>query len=420
MNTPAVAQLVQTAAQLANAGRWNEAEQAWREVRRIDPNHPQALYSLGIHALQRGDAQGAHALLQQANSVAPRDPLILLTLAAARRDLQDLAGEREAIEATLALDPYYLPGLLSKGAWLERNGHPLGAAETYRNSLRVAPPEPHWPPALREQLAHAAEVVNRHAQTFHEHLRQRLADLQAQLPAKVAGRWREAASVMAGRSQPYRSECNQLYVPRLPAIPFFDPADFPWVPALQARTDAIRGELVTAMQQEGSKFVPYIGYRPGEPVNQWQELNHSMRWSTLHLWRGGIPVDENLARCPTTAAALREVEMADIGGLCPNAMFSVLAPRTRIPPHNGETNARVIVHLPLIVPEGCTYRVGFEETKWTVGDVLIFDDTLEHEARNDGDETRVVLIFDVWNPLLTAAERQMVSAMAAAAREFRG
>jgi aspartyl/asparaginyl beta-hydroxylase (cupin superfamily) len=99
-------------------------------------------------------------------------------------------------------------------------------------------------------------------------------------------------------------------------------------------------------------------------------------------------------------------------------MFSALAPRTRIPPHHGETNARIVVHLPLIVPPGCRYRVGFDECGWETGRILAFDDTLEHEARNDGDELRVVLIFDVWNPLLSLAERELVTAMTTAARLY--
>ena len=74
----------------------------------------------------------------------------------------------------------------------------------------------------------------------------------------------------------------------------------------------------------------------------------------------------------------------------------------------------------MIVPDGCRFRVGFEERRWKVGEVLLFDDTIEHEAFNDSDELRVVLIFDVWNPLLTAPEREMVRAMTMAAREFRG
>ena len=49
---------------------------------------------------------------------------------------------------------------------------------------------------------------------------------------------------------------------------------------------------------------------------------------------------------------------------------------------------------------------------------MIFDDTIEHEAYNDSDELRVVLIFDLWNPLLAPAEREVVRALAAAARTF--
>jgi aspartyl/asparaginyl beta-hydroxylase (cupin superfamily) len=99
-------------------------------------------------------------------------------------------------------------------------------------------------------------------------------------------------------------------------------------------------------------------------------------------------------------------------------MFSALAPHTQIPPHHGETNARIVVHLPLVVPEGCRYRVGFDECEWEVGKILAFDDTLEHEARNDSDQLRVVMIFDVWNPLLAAAERDLVKAMTLAARLY--
>ena len=110
--------------------------------------------------------------------------------------------------------------------------------------------------------------------------------------------------------------------------------------------------------------------------------------------------------------------MASIEGLCPNAMFSALAPRTEIPPHHGETNARLVVHLPLIVPKRCTYRVGYERREWKVGEILVFDDTIEHTARNDSDDLRVVLIFDVWNPLLSSEERAIVSEIALAARAF--
>ena len=55
-----------------------------------------------------------------------------------------------------------------------------------------------------------------------------------------------------------------------------------------------------------------------------------------------------------------------------------------------------------------------------MGEALIFDDSIEHEARNDSDELRVVLIFDVWNPLLSPGDRDMVKRLSAAKRQFQG
>ncbi len=101
-------------------------------------------------------------------------------------------------------------------------------------------------------------------------------------------------------------------------------------------------------------------------------------------------------------------------------MFSALAPRTHIPAHTGESNARLVVHLPLIVPEKCgTLRVGFEEREWKVGEALIFDDSIEHEAWNNSDELRVVLLFDIWHPALSLKDREMVNALVAVESEFR-
>src|SRR5687768_9209074 len=150
-----VGELVQTAGQLANAGRLDEAERVWNEVRRLEPRHPKALFSLGIHALQRQDFPAAVELLRAARAAAPADLAVLMTLGAACRKQGDAAGEREAIEAALAADAYFLPGLLAKAGWLERHGSPAEAAAMFTNCLKVAPPEPHWPASLKPQLDHA-------------------------------------------------------------------------------------------------------------------------------------------------------------------------------------------------------------------------------------------------------------------------
>lgn len=411
--------LIDTAAAAAAAGRWQEAERLWTQVRAQDPNHVQALFSLGVHAYQRGDFPAALELLGAARAVAPGDPMIPLTMGVVHRNANDSNQEWNAIIAALTIDPYFLPGLLGKAEFLERNRKSRAAAAIFRDAIKVAPPEPQWPPALRRRLAHARSMVARDTDELAAYLSHQVAAERAVVDAALGTRWDEAVSIMAGKTRPYHSECNQLYVPRLPALTFYDPALFPWIRALEAQTAAIRAELEDLIAHQSGDFVPYINYKPGDPVNQWRELNHSKAWSSFHLWAHGEPVHGNLARCPRTAEALAAIDTVKIAGLCPNAMFSALAPHTHIPPHNGETNARLVAHLPLVVPGKCSFRVGHDWCGWEQGKVLVFDDSIEHEARNDSEEMRVVLIFDVWNPLLSSAEREMVSALASAMHEYR-
>ena len=145
-------------------------------------------------------------------------------------------------------------------------------------------------------------------------------------------------------------------------------------------------------------------------MDQWAPLNHSHDWSVYSLLNDGASIKEHLEKCPKTAAALAQLPLCDIPNYAPGAYFSVLKPRTRLPAHTGTTNSRSIVHLPLVIPEGCGFRVGSQVRAWQRGKAWVFDDTVEHEAWNDSDQIRIVLIFDVWNPLLTAAERDLVRA----------
>jgi aspartate beta-hydroxylase len=101
-------------------------------------------------------------------------------------------------------------------------------------------------------------------------------------------------------------------------------------------------------------------------------------------------------------------------------MFSLLKPKTRIPPHNGVTNVRLVTHLALIIPEDCGFRVGNDTRQWVPGRAWVFDDTIEHEAWNESDKLRVVLIFDIWHPHLTPPERALITALTAGVNAFSG
>jgi aspartate beta-hydroxylase len=72
-----------------------------------------------------------------------------------------------------------------------------------------------------------------------------------------------------------------------------------------------------------------------------------------------------------------------------------------------------------LVPEDCALSVGGEIHVWRPGEVVVFDDTYEHEAWNRSPRTRVVMIFDTWNPYLTEAERAAVTDLVTAIGDFR-
>jgi aspartyl/asparaginyl beta-hydroxylase (cupin superfamily) len=127
--------------------------------------------------------------------------------------------------------------------------------------------------------------------------------------------------------------------------------------------------------------------------------------------KNGRLVESNARHCPALMALLDTLPQPAVAGAGPNAMFSLLAPGAHIPPHTGISNARLVCHLPLIVPEGCWFRVADETRLWERGKAWVFDDTVEHEAMNPSGELRVVMIFDIWHPSLDEAEQAGIKAV---------
>lgn len=422
MNTAdaATSQAVQAAVQATRAGRHEEAARAWERVLAVAPDHPEALYFLGQRALRLGDPAGARQMLERAAAANPKEPLIHVYLALSAREMNDPNSEGRALERALVADPYCSPALLLRGAWYERLGRRREAAEVYRTALKVLPPENMIPPFLKSVAARAREAVKEDSEELGAFLRERLAGTRARHAGADFERFDECTAILAGTKKRQVQDPTWLYYPRLPPIPFYDRANFPWLADVEAATDVIAGEVAALVREDAGDFRPYVHHPEGVPLNQWKELNHSPRWSAYFLWQDGARQDAHCRRCPAAAAALEAAPLADMPGYAPAAFFSTLEPKTRIPPHTGVTNVRLIVHLPLIVPESCGFRVGNVAREWKPGEAWIFDDTIEHEAWNESDRLRVLLIFDIWNPLLSAAERDLVRELLVAMREYTG
>jgi aspartyl/asparaginyl beta-hydroxylase (cupin superfamily) len=257
-------------------------------------------------------------------------------------------------------------------------------------------------------------VVQSEAENLQRYLQARTQDLRALYADQPLQRFDESLNVFSGVSRPYPQEPILLNYTRLPAIPFHDRSHFPWLDELEAATPYVVEELRALLAADADEFGPYIRYPAGAPVNQWGELNHSRRWSSYALWLNGEKQDEACRRCPRTTALLESLPLMEQPGFAPTVNFSALERHTHIPPHTGSSNVRLLVHLPLILPGPARFRVGNEMRSWKMGEAWIFDDTIEHEAWNDADEMRVILIFDIWNPALSPAERALITAMQAA------
>lgn len=380
------------------------------------PANPTPHARAGAEALKRGDFAGAKAGFGQAVALGAADLGTWLGLAYACRGVGDTEGMLTALDRSLALDPRNVRALILKGDHFGTKGDHKAATSFYRNALRAAPPAAQLPPDLVADLRRVQAVSQDYAKRFEEHLLSSLTE--AGFGAEMAeGRFGRSLDILFGRRQVYYQQPQAYLFPELPQVQFYDRASFPWLAALEAQTDAIRQELLAVMEGPPA-FQPYLEASANRAQVDRSGLRGSLNWSAFYLWKNGEAQADNMARCPQTVAALDGIPLTGIRGRAPSVLFSLLKPGTHIPAHTGFVNTRLICHLPLIVPGKCRFRVGNETKAWREGEAWVFDDTIEHEAWNDSDQTRVVLLFDVWRPELTEKEREMVSAMLTAIDDY--
>ena len=352
----------------------------------------------GLSALQRGDVTGARAAFEAVVDAGRASPRLLLLLADACAKLGDAAGEDAALDKVLALESRNLAALTIKGDRAATASDDRRAAAWYGMVLSTAAQSNAVDPALAPLVARAEAGLVTAQSRFETHMRAAIAGVDS------GDRFAESVTILSGQAEPQLQQPTSFYYPGLPQTAFYDTAAFDWVADLEAATPAIRAELEAVLAtREG--FRPYVEADPTRP-NKGHALLDSDDWSAFHLIEGGVPVPANAERCPATMAALAPLPLPHITGRSPMALFSLLKPHTHIPPHWGMLNTRLIVHLPLIVPDGCRLRVGNHVRDVVAGKAMIFDDSIQHEAWNDSAETRVVLLFEIWRPELAAAERE--------------
>ena len=418
-NIAEIESLEAQAIRAAQSGREDDATRLWSRILEINPNHARTLTALGQRAFRKGDMASARTVFQRLVDTDGSDPQQWLHLALTCRNLKDESAEESAITRALSIDPGDLLGLILRANLLERQGKTHQAARVNRAVTRVSPPIDRLRVELRPAVEHAFESTKKYGADLAAFIDQYLEPHFKSLAGENLKRFRDSVDIMVERKRRYDSQSMIYHYPQLAPIEFFDGADFPWLDSVEAATDEIREEFLQILEGEEG-FVPYISYAADVPLNQFAELNNSPRWNAFHLYKSGMLVAENASKAPRTMKVLEGVPQPDQPGRTPAAMFSLLKPKTRIPPHTGVTNVRLVTHLALIIPEECGFRVGNDTRQWVPGKAWVFDDTIEHEAWNNSDKLRVVLIFDVWHPHLTPAERVMITALTSGVNAFSG
>jgi aspartate beta-hydroxylase len=412
------------ARRLLQEGRFAEAGRACEALLRQSPDDVEALNIVALAAIRAGKAQRGVALLEHATRVDPADPISFHHLGRAQEGLGNLQAALGSIERALRLKPGFYLARLHYANLLERAGEPGRAAMQFARALHDAQAQGQWtssattPAGLRTLVEHAVQTYRTRRRAMLFSVTERLAERYGR---SSMTRVEKCLRVYLGEEAATFPDPRQLpgflYFPDLPPSPYLDSALLAGIARLESRTAELREELLRLLPSDEGRERVFTA----DDVER-QNLRGTTgtpTWNGYYFYRHGARRDENCDRCPVTAAEIDLLPLARVREHAPEVLFSVFTAGTHLLPHRGVTNTRVVGHLPLIVPDDCALSVGGEIHRWQEGRVVVFDDTYEHEAWNRSQETRVVLIFDLWNPHLTEAERAAITDVVEAIGDLR-
>lgn len=402
------------AATLQKQGRLDEAERLHRQILIHQPTQPLSLQFLAARANQAGNLDEAASLMHRYLAIRPNDTLALEALAHIYEQADRYDEAVLCLGRALKMNNRDPRTLLLLGAALQKAGETMPAAAA-ASLLHASAPDlleldkrPDATPLYKDASIRLRNAMAQHHKTV---LDAAVTATRARFEACDLTRiehtyWRPSSAQMAHDDR----RPDLYYIPGIPQRPWLEttnPQVAHWVTALQAKTDMLREEVQTVLNiQKDTR--PYIAdHMKGR--EDWDDLAGQTDWSALHFYNNGKRNDAAIARFPCLAATLETLPLMRLDDRPVEAFLSVLHPGTRIPAHFGVANHRLTVHLPLIVPDKCGLSVNGIARQTVAGSVMIFDDSFSHHAWNDSDSIRVVLIFEIWVPELTTAERAAIT-----------
>jgi aspartate beta-hydroxylase len=411
-------QRLRAARALAKDGRVGQAIDALQQLQRHRPDSAEV--AIAIARLSAGDTAVAEHALELALAARPGLEAVAVEQAVMRANMGRLRAACEGLQAFVGRTPTAPFAWLVLGKMLDDGGRQRESLLARFEALAQAHALGVWlnpeatPPHLVASVQEAARAVLTQRHTVFDAV---LDPVRAAHGVAALTRIEQAVSGYLKRSELTPPDPMQrprfLYVPGLPTSPFLDTSLQPWTPKLRAAYPEVRDEAVSLLA-EGRELEEFIKVRGGDRIGNYLG-GVRPSWDAFFFYRRGQRYDENHRRCPRTSALLESIDLTRIPGQTPEICFSVLAADTHILPHHGVTNARTVMHLPLVVPPHCALNLVDRGTHhWIEGEPVMFDDTFLHEAWNRSDSIRVILLMDCWNPHLTEAERAAVVSLSRA------
>ena len=144
-----------------------------------------------------------------------------------------------------------------------------------------------------------------------------------------------------------------------------------------------------------------------------KHLTDTGAWHVFFLYLVGDQIKDNCARAPITCGLIKDIPQItdNVKG---SVLFSLMESGTHVHPHSGISNDKLRVHLGLDVPITLNgtdvanksisrLRVKDEYITWKNGEMVIWDDSFDHEVwhYHPLNHSRLILIFDILHPDLT-------------------
>lgn len=413
------------ARRLLSAGQVVQAEVLLRQTATLHRTSVEPLLMLADLARQRDDLPAASRWLAQAHLARPQDLELSFEAAGSALDADQPVQAQQLMRAVLRREPRFAPGWLMLAEALAAAGEDRQAVKARFQAVFRAQSAGLWtdqsttPEAILPAVVRAiGEVREARRQVLQESFGDLRRDHEPELD-RVSLAVRGYLGEIELRSPDARQRPKFFYFPGLPVGPYHDPFLQPWAPRLRDAFPEIRRDALSLLES-GHPLEDFMGFKPGDDrENYVGGSGPDAAWDAFFFYRKGRRFDVNHNLAPATSAVLDGLDLCRIRNQTPEVCFSVMAPGTHIKAHHGVTNTRLVVHLPLIIPEDCALNiVGVGSHHWVEGQLMMFDDTFEHEAWNRSGHPRAILLMDAWNPLLTPLERQAVHQVVEAIDDF--